>query len=104
MKVGFSILAKVDLFDIEAAIAEANPARAATFTTEIRKKCLGLAEMPHAFQIVPGYEAQELRRRVHGSYLIFYRIVGDTIEILRILHGARDYESLLGGTTPDEPG
>ena len=29
-----------------------------------------------------------------GSFLIFYRVGKDTIEIIHILHGARDYEAL----------
>jgi len=29
-----------------------------------------------------------------SNYLIFYRLNGDQLEILRVLHGARDYETL----------
>jgi toxin ParE1/3/4 len=28
------------------------------------------------------------------NYLIFYRIVSDSVTIVRVLHGARDYESI----------
>lgn len=41
------------------------------------------------------HESTGIRRRVHGSYLIFYRIGGDAVEILRILHGATEYERAL---------
>jgi len=34
-----------------------------------------------------------IRRMVHKSYLVFYR-VGVTVEVLRIVHGARRYEGL----------
>ena len=37
----------------------------------------------------------ELRQKVHRRYRIIYRIEGQTIRIVRILHGARDYERLL---------
>jgi plasmid stabilization system protein ParE len=30
-----------------------------------------------------------------GSYLIFYRVGTETIEVVHILHGARDYDPLL---------
>jgi toxin ParE1/3/4 len=30
------------------------------------------------------------------KYLVFYRPVADGIEILRVLHGARDFHGLLG--------
>ena len=36
-----------------------------------------------------------LRRRIYGSYLIFYRIRDDTVEVLHVLHGARDYDKIL---------
>jgi plasmid stabilization system protein ParE len=36
-----------------------------------------------------------MRRRAYGTYLIFYRIAEDRIEVLHILHGARDFEPIL---------
>jgi plasmid stabilization system protein ParE len=35
-----------------------------------------------------------IRRAVHKRYLIFYR-VGKSVEVLRIIHGARNYEAML---------
>ncbi len=34
--------------------------------------------------------ADELRAMVSGSYLIFYRPLDDSVQIVRILHGRRD--------------
>jgi toxin ParE1/3/4 len=34
-----------------------------------------------------------------GKYLIFYRIVSDGIEIIRVLHGARDIDRILEDET-----
>lgn len=79
-------------------IARDNPQRAVAFVQEIRDKCLGLAAMPLAFPLVPRFERHGVRHRVHGNYQIFYRVVGDPparIDILHILHGARDYASIL---------
>jgi toxin ParE1/3/4 len=42
-------------------------------------------------------ELQDLRRwPVHDfeNWLVFYRSTDDAIDVLRILHGARDFESL----------
>jgi plasmid stabilization system protein ParE len=36
-----------------------------------------------------------VRRCVHADYLIFYRVRTDFVEVIHILHGARDYEALL---------
>jgi toxin ParE1/3/4 len=35
------------------------------------------------------------KNRPNNDYLIFYRILNDTVEILHVLHGARDYEPIL---------
>jgi toxin ParE1/3/4 len=55
--------------------------------------------MPRAYPLVPRHENSGVRRVPHGDYLIFYRVTADTVEILHILHGARDYEPIM---FPDE--
>ncbi|WP_445083416.1 type II toxin-antitoxin system RelE/ParE family toxin [Bradyrhizobium sp. TM239] len=45
--------------------------------------------------MVPRYEQKGVRRRPFGNYLIFDRVGNDAIEVIHILHGARDYEPLL---------
>jgi len=32
---------------------------------------------------------------VHGNYLIFYHVDVHQIDVMRILHGAMDYEAIL---------
>lgn len=87
--------AEFDLETISDFIANDNPTRALSFLRELREKCLGLAEMPERFPLVPRYEASGIRRRVHGDYLIFYRVEPGRVVILHILHGAQDYTSIL---------
>lgn len=87
--------AERDLERIGDYIARDNPARAVTFLRELRDKCLGLAEMPERFPLVPRYEAVGVRRRVHGRYLIFYRVEADRVAVVHVLHGAQDYEAIL---------
>jgi toxin ParE1/3/4 len=69
--------------------------RAETFVQQLEQKCLELGSMPRAFPFVPHRMNKDVRRRVHGNYLIFYRIDADWIDVLHVLHGARDYESWL---------
>ena len=38
--------------------------------------------------------APGLRRHTVGEYLLFYRSVGEQIELIRVLHGARDINEL----------
>lgn len=95
MKVVITTAAKTDLIEIGNFIQADNPDRAMIFVDELLDRCLSLGDMPRAYPLVPRYERFGIRRRVYGDYLIFYRIEKDRIEVLHILHGARDYESLL---------
>jgi plasmid stabilization system protein ParE len=54
-----------------------------------------LADAPRGYPLVPRYEQFGIRRRPFGNFLIFYRVGTETIEVVHILHGARDYEPLL---------
>ncbi|CAN7503142.1 type II toxin-antitoxin system RelE/ParE family toxin [Neorhizobium sp. LjRoot104] len=84
-----------DLVRIGDHIFPSNPARADTFVTELESKCLQLAEMPLAFSKVPHGSSAHIRRRPHGSYLIFYEVLDTEVVVLRVLHGAQDYKSIL---------
>jgi plasmid stabilization system protein ParE len=54
-----------------------------------------LADNPLAFPLVPRHEHKGFRRRVFRGYLIFYRVEASAISVVRILHGAQDYEAVL---------
>lgn len=99
MKVVVAEAAVADLVQIGRAIRSDSPARAETFVAELYDRCLRLADMPRAFPLLPRWEERGVRRRPYGDYLIFYRITVETVEILHVLHGARDYERIL---FPDE--
>jgi plasmid stabilization system protein ParE len=87
--------AVVDLESIGDWIAADSPARALTFVELLRERCLQLGEMPFAFPAVPRFEKLNVRRRPVGDYLVFYRVTGSRVEVLHVLHGARDYEPIL---------
>jgi plasmid stabilization system protein ParE len=87
--------AEFDLETIAQYIARDSVATALSFVHELGEKCLALAEAPRGYPLVPRYEHLGIRRRPFGNYLIFYRIGTEAIEVVHILHGARDYELLL---------
>lgn len=95
MKVRFTAEAKADLQQIGDYIAKDNPSRALSFIDELEQKCLTIAASTEAFPLVPRYEQYGIRRRVHGSYLIFYRVEAEQIVIVHVLHGAMDYAAIL---------
>jgi plasmid stabilization system protein ParE len=95
MKVVVTAAAESDLERIGDYIAERNPARAVGFVRELRDACIGIGAAPHAYPIVPRLEPHGVRRRVHGNYLIFYRLRDQAVQIMHVLHGAMDYERIL---------
>ncbi len=95
MKVVIATPAHLDLIEIAQHIANDSVDRAVSFTDQLIDRCYALGDFPRAYPLVPRYERQGIRRRVYGNYLIFYRAGRDRVEILRIIHGARDYERFL---------
>lgn len=95
MIVAFTHEAERDLEDIGDHIALDDPTRTIGLIRELRAKCLGLADMPNRFPLVPHHAAAGVRRCGHGDYLIFYRVERTQVSILHIQHGARDYLAIL---------
>jgi toxin ParE1/3/4 len=86
---------QADLRQIGDWIAQDNPARAVSFMRELRDACLALSNMPRAYPTVPSRRGAQIRRKPCRSYLIFYRIGRNAVEILHIIQGARDNDRLL---------
>jgi toxin ParE1/3/4 len=95
MRVVFTRQAEADLETIGDWIARDNPPRAVTFVQELIDACAILSDAPKAYPFVARFKRLGIRRRPTGEYLIFYRILSDTIEVLHVVHGARDYEAIL---------
>jgi toxin ParE1/3/4 len=98
MRVRLTPLAEADIEGIGDRIAERNPARAVTYVRELRGRCLSIGEFPHAGPPRPQW-GEGVRIAVHGKYLIVYRVRDEAVQILRVVHGARDLDALF----EDEP-
>ena len=89
-----SALAEQDYRDIWRYIAADNPDAADRLLLRIDSKLELYADNPGIGtardNLAPG-----LRSFPVGNYLVFYRIVPDGIELVRVLHGSRDLEKLL---------
>jgi len=95
--VKFLRIAEDDLAEIITYIAEDRLSAAEKFADKIEKRLARLADHP-ALGRIPGEE--ELARLgyrylVIDNYLVFYTVDEQTVLIHRIIHGARDYVSLL---------
>jgi toxin ParE1/3/4 len=81
-----------DLGEIRDYIARPNPAAAKRFVARLRVKCRLLAEQPHI-----GRERHDIRPGLRSpiqNYVVFYHLVDDTVEIVSVVHGARDVDAL----------
>jgi toxin ParE1/3/4 len=96
VKLVFSDSAKQDLEEISDYIARDSPKRAVAFIRALKASAAKLLSRPAAFAILPRYAHLGIRHKIHGAYMIFYRIEPDRVSIVRILHSARDYDALLG--------
>jgi toxin ParE1/3/4 len=94
--------AKADLVAIGDYIADDNPARAATFVDEVGARCQAIADAPHACTARPEL-GRGIRACPHGSYLILYRSSGKEVQVIRILHAARDLRDLARRGQVSEP-
>jgi toxin ParE1/3/4 len=85
--------AHLDLVEIAFHIAEQNLVAADRWLETIDEKCQRLARMPELGRKRPDL-APELRSFPVGNYIIFYRPLPDGIQVIRVLHGARDLPPL----------
>jgi toxin ParE1/3/4 len=83
-----------DLEEIQDHIAAHNPRAAARLIDAIERRCRLLAQQPmigrDRSDLLPG-----MRSVVVDRYLIFYRAISNGIEVVRVLHGARNIDPSL---------
>ncbi|MGH9549101.1 MAG: type II toxin-antitoxin system RelE/ParE family toxin [Terriglobales bacterium] len=89
--------AELDLEEIEAYIASDNPIAADRFLELLAERFQLIAEMPgigcRRDKYAPGVQSL-----AEANYIIIYRAKKDIVEILRVLHGARDPERVIRET------
>ncbi len=93
LKLIVSDIAAEDLTNIWLYIADYSPQAADQFIDTIYQKCLLLTDSPGIGQsreeLLPGMRSFPVKR-----YIIFYREMGNKLEVVRVLSGYRDLDSL----------
>ena len=88
--------ASSDLIEIWIYIADDSVANADAFIDKLYQAIQVLARQPgsgrHREELAPGIQSFPF-----GRYIIFYRVVAGAVEIVRVLHGARDIENIFEG-------
>ena len=90
----FTPIAEADLNEIVDHIAMHRPLTAVTVVARIREKCELLASQPLIGQRRPEFRG-DYRSFPVQRWVIFYRVLGDTVEGHRVIDGARDIETLI---------
>ena len=88
--------ARQDMLAIWEFIAADSPQAADSITQLFEREFLAIHEHPgigpSRDELQPG-----LRSLPVGSYLIFYRVMKDRVQVLRVIHGARDLAAVFAG-------
>jgi len=89
--------AQRDLLEIIDYIKLDNPTAAKSFAGKIDEHISNLSHFPKTGKIPNDERLKKLGYRILpiDNYLVFYVIIGQTVQIRRIIHGARRYKFLL---------
>ena len=89
-RVRFTTVARLDLREIHAHIKADNRAAADRVIGNVRRLCVEvLGRYPLAGSTREGL-APGVRSAPVGNYVVYYRFVANSVEVLRVLHGARE--------------
>jgi toxin ParE1/3/4 len=91
-RVRHTIRARRDLLEIWEYIAARNPAAADRVFERLETRIRILEKFPEAGPARPEIAA-DARVLIEAPYLIFYRLIGDDVQVVRVLHGARHITS-----------
>jgi len=96
-KIEYLPIAEEDITNIIHYIMRDNPDAALSMANKFDHSISLLELFPFSGSIPTDIRLQSLNYRVLvvGSYLVFYVVLDDTIEIRRILHGKRKYSFLM---------
>ena len=89
--------ARQDTKEIGRYLEDRNPSAARRFARAVGETTEMLQRNPNLGERFRADSSGQIRfRTISGfkNYLIFYRRVDSVLEIIRVLHGARDYEDL----------
>ena len=94
MDVYFSPLAVSDLEEIRDYVAERNVDAAEQLLDAIEEACNHFGHHPQIGRsrddLIPGIRVFPVKK----NYAVFYRVLADAVEIVRVVHAARDFSRL----------
>jgi toxin ParE1/3/4 len=93
-QIRYTARARQDLLDIWVVIALDDPVAADRVYERLAERVHILERFPQAGAVRPDID-EAARVLVERPYLIFYRLLPEATQIVRVLHGARDIHGIL---------
>lgn len=90
MKLFWTEPAIQDLRDLRTYIAADSDFHAADFIARIITRAERLTMFPMIGRVVPEAQGEDIREILYRSYRIIYRLVGERVDVLAVIHGSRD--------------
>ena len=90
MNVRWTETALEHLAAIHAYIAQNSPAYATRVVDRVTRRSQQIAQFPLSGRRVPEYDLGQIREVIEPPYRIIYHIKPDGVDVLAVVHGARD--------------
>jgi plasmid stabilization system protein ParE len=71
-------------------VAQTSPEYARRIVDKLTRRSIQIAAFPFSGRMLPEFEINDARELIEGSYRIIYLVKVDRIEVLAVMHGARD--------------
>ena len=93
MKVFWTETAVNHLSSIYNYISQNSPQYAQRLVERLTRRSEQIANFPFSGRLVPEFETEQIREVIEGSYRIIYYIKPEQIEVIAVLHAARNIEN-----------
>ncbi|MEH1786222.1 MAG: type II toxin-antitoxin system RelE/ParE family toxin [Nostoc sp.] len=98
MKVFWTETAVNHLSSIYTYISQNSPHYAQRLVERLTQRSEQISQFPLSGRIVLEFETKQIREVIEGSYRIIYYIKSDQIDVLAVLHGSQQIESIIDET------
>ena len=101
-RVAWTLKASRHLAAIQEYIGRDSRRYARRFVRQLVQATRRLETEPLSGRVVPEFASQQLREVIYRGYRIVYRFRGDGVEILAVIHGARQLGMVVGNPSSEE--
>jgi plasmid stabilization system protein ParE len=74
-------------------ISQNSPQYAQRLVERLTRRSEQIANFPFSGRLVPEFETEQIREVIEGSYRIIYYIKPEQIDVIAVLHAARNIEN-----------